>query len=321
MCRVGFAGASSPLYFDRIFPPSSTFFYTMAEKKKSECTLTYCDIMKNKHWRAALFDWQFGGRDESERPALIQERQCFNKMVKKLNFEVYGSVKETRSLSKTNFLKELKRFKELCVSEPCGCIFLTISAHGTFVKADDQRDGGDLEFVEDCISIPNNELVPIQEIIEVFRDETLNKIPKIFFIQACRGKELDIGHPLDGNKNVGQDQNDDEPNRAHSTPYLENSVIVYSTPFGYSAGSSNKKGSHVWEVLKNTLDEILKQGDEKGPVKLLSWLKETNGVLAKSEMDINDGSKEIRYKPLLSICHTLTREILFAIDKVDKDPV
>lgn len=119
---------------------------------------------------------------------------------------------------------------------------------------------------------------------------------------------------MDGNKNVGQDQNDDEPNRAHSTPYLENSVIVYSTPFGYSAGSSNKKGSHVWEVLKNTLDEILKQGDGKGPVKLLSWLKETNGVLAKSERDINDGT----YKPLLSICHTLTREILFAIDE---DPV
>lgn len=67
--------------------------------------------MKNKHWRAALFDWQFGGRDESERPALIQERQCFNKMVEKLNFKVYGSVKETRSLSKTNFLKELKRCK------------------------------------------------------------------------------------------------------------------------------------------------------------------------------------------------------------------
>lgn len=65
--------------------------------------------------------------------------------------------------------------KELCVSEPCGCIFLTISAHGTFVKADDQRDGGDL---------PKNEIVPIQEIIEVFRDENLNKIPKIFFIQV-----------------------------------------------------------------------------------------------------------------------------------------
>lgn len=99
-------------------------------------------------------------------------------------------------------------------------------------------------------------------------------------------------------------------------------IIHYFIIFaGYSAGSSNKKGSHVWEVLKNTLDEILKQGDEKGPVKLLSWLKETNGVLAKSEMDINDGSKEIRYKPLLSICHTLTREILFAIAKVNKDPV
>lgn len=101
-------------------------------------------------------------------------------------------------------------------------------------------------------------------------------------------------------------------NIAQSTPYLENSVFVYSTPFGYSAGSHETKGSHVWKVLIKTLDEILKQVEVKGPVNLLSWLKKTNGVLAKSdEFKIADDP----YKPLLSFCHTLTKEILFVIDK------
>lgn len=62
---------------------------------------------------------------------------------------------------------------------------------------------------------------------------------------------------------------------------------------GYFVGLSNKKGSYVWEVLKNIFDEILKQGDEKGLVKFFFWLKEINGVFVKFEMDINDGSKEI----------------------------
>lgn len=71
-------------------------------------------------------------------------------------------------------------------------------------------------------------------------------------------------------------------------------IIYYFIIFvGYFVGLSNKKGSYVWEVLKNIFDEILKQGDEKGLVKFFFWLKEINGVFVKFEMDINDGSKEI----------------------------
>lgn len=80
---------------------------------KSECISTYCHIMKKKHWRAALFDWQFGGSGGrlSERPGILKERKCFEEMLNKLNFEIYSSAKETRSLSKTDFLKELQRCK------------------------------------------------------------------------------------------------------------------------------------------------------------------------------------------------------------------
>lgn len=64
--------------------------------------------MKGKPWRAALFDWQFNER------GIRLERGEFVKLVKKLNFNIYPSddvkgIKETRNLSKTDFLKELQR--------------------------------------------------------------------------------------------------------------------------------------------------------------------------------------------------------------------
>lgn len=291
----------------------------MAEKRESECTSTYCHIMKEKPWRAALFDWQFENQRLSERGGVSRERLSFVKMLKRLNFTIYKeeSIKETRSLSKTNFLKELQTFKELCVSESCGCILLTISSHGKFVKADDQRDGGDLELFEDCIGASDGsskaELVPLKEIIKVFRDENLKQIPKIFFIQACRGKDVDVGYSLSGNEKGEQDQHYDYTNRAPSIPYLENSIMVYSTPFGYAAGSDPVWGSLVWIVLMETLDKILTQVQHNGPVNLLYWLKETNRVLATSEFEMRvkkNSDEKIPYKPILSICHTLTRQIV-----------
>lgn len=69
--------------------------------------------MKEKPWRAALFDWQFENQRLSERGGVSRERLSFVKMLKRLNFTIYKeeSIKETRSLSKTNFLKELQTCK------------------------------------------------------------------------------------------------------------------------------------------------------------------------------------------------------------------
>lgn len=86
--------------------------------------------------------------------------------------------------------------KNLCVSEPCGCILLSISSHGVIVKMDDQMNSGDFETFEDFIlthpELDQNEFstnyvderVSVKEIMEMFRDERLKKIPKIFFIQV-----------------------------------------------------------------------------------------------------------------------------------------
>lgn len=289
-----------------ISPRLRLFCITMAGKKKSECTPTYCHIMKGKPWRAASFDWKFGGRS-----GIFLERKSLIEMVKKLNFSVFKekSLIETRDLSKTNFIKELQRFKELCVSEPCGCILLTVSSHGNLVRADDKT-------FEDHIFTSKKDSVPVKEIFEVFRDEQLKQIPKIFFIQACRGEILDEGFSLSGNgreEQAGQALYHDDNDREHSTPYLENSVMIFSTPFGYSATSSTRTGSRVWEVLRETLKIILQPVQVNGPVNLLSWLKETNRRLAKSDefkTYDNKRNEDTPYKPLLSICHTLTRQII-----------
>lgn len=64
------------------------------------------------------------------------------------------------------------------------------------MKTDDQIDSGDFETFEDFIlthpELDQNEFstnyvderVSVKEIMEMFRDERLKKIPKIFFIQV-----------------------------------------------------------------------------------------------------------------------------------------
>nr|XP_034328281.1 uncharacterized protein LOC105346032 isoform X2 [Crassostrea gigas] len=230
---------------------------------------TYCNIMEGRPCRAACFDWDFRNvaiTAPAEREGIFNERQRFVMMIKNLNFTIYPSEKEvkvTRNLPKRNFIKELKKFKNLCVSEPCGCILLSISSHGVIVKMNDQIDSGDFETYEDFILThpePDenefsenyvDERVSVKEIIDVFTDKGLRNIPKIFLIQACRNRfhaanqdsDVDIGFDVcvvrDNGEGVPLPLNDlrvppDPPgtNIAYSPPYLENSVIVFSTPFG-----------------------------------------------------------------------------------------
>lgn len=69
-------------------------------------------------------------------------------------------------------------------------------------------------------------------------------------------------------------------------------------------------GSHVWCVLEETLKDM---EPVNGSINLLDWLKKTNGELAKDEdFEIKDN---LKYKPLLSISHTLTKQILFKLQR------
>lgn len=76
---------------------------------------------------------------------------------------------------------------------------------------------------------------------------------------------------------------------------------------GYAAGfesTQTGRGSNVWTVLEETIKSM---APVNGKINLLDWLKMTNGTLAEREtFEIGN----VKYKPLLSISHTLTKQIL-----------
>ncbi|XP_062577759.1 uncharacterized protein LOC134268574 isoform X2 [Saccostrea cucullata] len=307
------------------------------------------EVMKGRPWKAVNFDWDFSVSNKGLKRgiAIIQERNSFIRMLEDLKFQIYPfdqeDVKLTRNLSKSEFLDELKECK-LCCDGSCGCLLVTVSSHGVILPQDEQRDRqtNNLETqdkqtdnvvtYEDYVLThpepdktefsPNfeDERVSVREIVEIFRDPDLKGIPKIFFIQACRddskqitgnsgvdeGVQLFVGdeNSVSGISSVEIPRTPSENQIVYSPPCIDDSVIVFSTPFGYAAGFNTVRGSHVWSDLSKKFKEFKK---DQRCVKLLDLLRETNWKLSQSENTIEG----VVYKPLLSICHTLTRHIVF----------
>ncbi|XP_078312160.1 caspase-1-like isoform X1 [Crassostrea virginica] len=294
--------------------------------KMSSSQPTYCSAMKKGPWKAKHFDWQFSHLDIAdcpvdERGGITREKLTFQKILKELHFQPVANIRNT---SKETFLQKMHAFKRECTEEPCGCVCVAVFSHGVIVKKDEHVEEGGVAFYEDYILThpdPNSkttkfskdfveERVSLKEIVEIFRDKQLKGIPKIFFIQACRNKRndksadvVDRGVTYDVMKDTW---NPFTPNPAdrqmvYSAPHLEDTVIVFSTPFNRAAGFDTTLGSHVWQALGDTLKE------QPEPVNLLRWLRKTNQKLQEKEYEIENA----RYMPLLSICHTLSKHVEF----------
>ncbi|XP_061180045.1 caspase-14-like [Saccostrea echinata] len=290
----------------------------------SKIKTEYSPISQRKPGRAIQFDWSFTNNMEvCRRIGILQERKRFHdEFLEKLNFKCPFPLKSTRNLTKKDFIAQLHEFEKNCSVEPCGCILVSVSSHGVIRKTEEHADDNDVERYEDFIlTYPERnefskdfkeEGVSIREIVNIFKN-TRKGVPKIFFIQACRGKhednKIDLGIETKGDVPVPYTfpamHVPSEDKMVFSPPCIEDSVIVFSTPIGYVSGFNSKQGSHVWTILLDKFTTLCKNAK---PINLLDLLRETNNELAK---DNTQFIGNVVYKPLLSVCHCLTKHIIF----------
>uniref|UniRef100_T1J672 Caspase n=1 Tax=Strigamia maritima TaxID=126957 RepID=T1J672_STRMM len=102
----------------------------------------------------------------------------------------------------------------------------------------------------------DNNIFPSEELIQKFNNQNcpiLKGKPKMFFIQACRGDQLDAGVPLF----VDQADSKAGPKRPipfplHDPPHLPSTtdiIVVYSSQFGYVAFNNAIMGSWFFGTL------------------------------------------------------------------------
>ncbi|XP_054847782.1 caspase-14-like [Eublepharis macularius] len=98
--------------------------------------------------------------------------------------------------------------------------------------------------------------VSVEKIFEYFNNiecPKLQKKPKIFIIQACRGKERDFGVKADSEPM--DDSNDDDFASSRKLPTASDYYIIYSSQKGYISLRCQDTGSPMITTMKKVISE------------------------------------------------------------------
>lgn len=188
------------------------------------------------------------------------------------------------------------------------CFFLAIMTHG---------DNGTI--------YTRSERYTIDIVTSFFTDEncpTLKGKPRLFFIQACRGGEIDTGHVIkisegmmyklrrkrshgfanNGESDAGPENVEQEVfDSLHEPPNNSDFLIVRSTMPNYASFRNTQKGSWFLQALCNELDVNGTNED------ILSILTHVNLSVQEHESDVQ------KYKQILCISSMLTKILTFDV--------
>ncbi|CAG2224734.1 CASP8 [Mytilus edulis] len=148
-------------------------------------------------------------------------------------------------------------------------------------------------------------IVRISQLTSVFsgrRCPSLAGKPKLFFIQACQGREKQEGHAIEtdaGGSMPEQDLNVDRPREL--IPDEADFLLGYATVPGYVSYRSRSQGSWYINKLSQNLDKYAYQHD------LLSILIKVNEEVGRATANIDNGA----YKQIPAPMFTLRKRIIF----------
>ncbi|XP_062958783.1 caspase-7 isoform X1 [Cynocephalus volans] len=146
-------------------------------------------------------------------------------------------------------------------------------------------------------------MTPIKDLTAYFRGDrckTLLEKPKLFFIQACRGTELDDGIEVDSGPISERDAHP-----RHKIPVEADFLFAYSTVPGYYSWRSPGRGSWFVQALCAVLDEHGKD------LEIMQILTRVNNLVASHFESQSDDPLFNKKKQIPCVVSMLTKELYF----------
>lgn len=156
---------------------------------------------------------------------------------------------------------------------------------------------------EENLIYGTDDMIPIKDLTSHFRGDrckTLLEKPKLFFIQACRGTDLDDGIQADSGP-IG----DMDENSRCKIPVEADFLFAYSTVPGYYSWRSPGSGSWFVQALCSILEEHGKS------LEIMQILTRVNNRVARHYQSRTDNPDLNNKKQIPCVVSMLTKELYF----------
>lgn len=218
---------------------------------------------------------------KKHRPGAQQDVQLMREWLGQCQFEYTACIDPDKMV----LLEKITLFRDELneIKDEIGCCIVTLMSHGEqgFIK---MKDG---------------EKVSLEKIFEMFNNKNcpaLQRKPKIFIIQACRGEKIDYGVETDD-----EPMDSDDVKEKRRLPTFSDYFIIYPTQPNHVALRHPSNGS----VMIQAMVEVFKQYGNQ--LHIVDFFTRVNNRVVQKEFCLREESVKIT----LVMESTLTKSVYF----------